>query len=292
MAKQLAFVLGGGGGRGALQAGALRALLESGYKPALLVGTSAGAINAAYLALKGVDLNGVAALELAWQEAAKLNLYPSNYLWLSVRAVFNRPTPIVYQRVTDFFIAHGVTPELRFKDICDVRLFLVAADLNNGRPKLFGQNPEDSVLEGLLASTALPPWVTPIQRPGQILVDGGVISNLPVEPALSQGATEIIALDIRDFRDVPAEMQGFGSFLSRLIGTVENRQVEMELALAAARRVQVRHIHLIWKDPVPVWDFSRTDKLIQHGYEAMRAEIDNWQPEKRPWWAKWMSRDE
>jgi NTE family protein len=287
MAKQLAFVLGGGGGRGALQAGALRALLESGYKPAMLVGTSAGAINAAYLALRGIDLKGVASLESAWGEAAKLNLYPSNYLWLSVRAVFNRPTPAVYQRVTDFFIAQGVTSELRFKDIRDVRLLLVAADLTNGRPKLFGQNPEESILEGLLASTALPPWVTPIQRPGQVLMDGGVISNLPVEPALSLGATEIIALDIRDFRDVPAEMQGFGSFLARLIGTVENRQVEMELALAAARRVRVRHVHLVWKDPVPVWDFSRTDELIQHGYEVMKAEMDNWQFEKRPWWVIW-----
>jgi NTE family protein len=287
MTKQLAFVLGGGGGRGALQAGALRALLESGYKPAMLVGTSAGAINAAYLALRGMDLKGIAALESAWLEAAKLNLYPSNYLWLSVRAMFNRPTPAVYQRVTDFFITHGVTSDLRFKDIRDVRLFLVAANLNNGHPMLFGQNPDDSVLEGLLASTALPPWVTPIQRPGQILMDGGAISNLPVEPALSQGATEIIALDIRDFRDVPAEMQGFGSFLARLIGTVENRQVEMELALAAARRVRVRHIHLQWKDPVPVWDFSRTSELIQYGYDGMKAEINNWQPEKRPWWARW-----
>ena len=91
MTKQLAFVLGGGGGRGALQAGALRALLESGYQPAMMVGTSAGAINAAYLALRGVDLKGVAALELAWKEAAKLNLYPSNTLWLSVRAVLTAP---------------------------------------------------------------------------------------------------------------------------------------------------------------------------------------------------------
>jgi NTE family protein len=287
MTKQLAFVLGGGGGRGALQAGALRALLEAGYMPSMLVGTSAGAVNAAYLAIMGIDLKGIAALEQAWREAARLNMYPSNYLWLSVRAVFNRPTPVVYQRVTDFFVSHGVTRELRFKDIHGARVYLVAADLNNGHPRIFGQDLQDSVLEGLLASTALPPWVTPIHRPGQLLIDGGALSNLPVEPALSLGATEIIALDIRDFRDVPAEMQGFGSFLSRLIGTVENRQVEMELALAAARRVRVRHIHLKWKDPVPVWDFSRTADLIQHGYAVMKAEIEVWQSEKRPWWSRW-----
>ena len=292
MNKQLAFVLGGGGGRGAMQAGALRALLEAGYKPGMLVGTSAGAVNAAYLALRGIDLDGITALESAWQEAAKLNLYPSNYLWLSVRAVFNRPTPAVYHRVTDFFLSQGVTPELHFKDIHGVQLYLVAADLNSGRPMIFGQDPEDSIMQGLLASTALPPWVTPIQRPGQLLIDGGVISNLPIEPALSQGATEIIALDIRDFRDVTPEMQGFGPFLAKLIGTVENRQVEMELAPAAARHIRVRRVHLKWKEPVPLWDFSRSADLIQHGYEVMKTEINTWQAEKRPWWARWIKRDE
>jgi len=49
----LAFVLGGGGARGALQAGALRALWEAGLRPDLWVGTSAGAVNAAFLAVKG-----------------------------------------------------------------------------------------------------------------------------------------------------------------------------------------------------------------------------------------------
>lgn len=287
MKKQLAFVLGGGGGRGALQVGALRALLEAGYKPDMLVGTSAGAINVAYLALRGIDLKGIAALELAWQEAAKLNLYPSNYLWLSVRTLFNRPMGTVYHRVMDFFISQGVTRELRFKDVGGVQLYLVAADLNSGVPMIFGQNPEDSVLEGLLASTALPPWVTPIQRPGQLLIDGGAISNLPIQPALSLGATDIIALDIRDFRDVTPDMQGFGPFLAKLIGTVENRQVEMELELAAARRIRVRRVHLQWIDPVPLWDFSHSADLIQHGYQVMKDEIRNWQPEKRPWWEKW-----
>lgn len=290
MSQTLAFVLGGGGGRGALQAGALRALLETGYMPDMLVGTSAGAVNATYLALKGIDMNGVNALAMAWDEAAKLNLYPSNYLWLSVRAIFNRPTPTVYHRVMDFFLSHGVTPDLRFKDLRGVQLYLVAADLNAGHPVVFGQDPEESILEGLLASTALPPWVTPVQRPGQLLIDGGAISNLPIEPALSQGATEIIALDIRDFRDVTPDMQGFGPFLAKLIGTVENRQVEMELALAAARRIPVRHVLLKWHDPVPLWDFSHSADLIQHGYQLMMNEIQSWEKKKGPWWMRWINR--
>ena len=55
----LAFVLSGAGNRGPLEVGALRALIEAGHQPDLLVGTSAGAINAAYLAAWGVSLETV-----------------------------------------------------------------------------------------------------------------------------------------------------------------------------------------------------------------------------------------
>ena len=66
MKKCTAFVLGGGGSRGALQVGAMRALLEAGIAPDLLVGTSIGAGNATGLALWGADLAGLTALEAVW----------------------------------------------------------------------------------------------------------------------------------------------------------------------------------------------------------------------------------
>jgi NTE family protein len=85
MKKPLAFVLGGGGARGALQVGALRALYEAGYRPDMMVGTSAGAVNATYLALRGFDERGLDQLEQAWLEAAWDDLLPPNYLQLALR---------------------------------------------------------------------------------------------------------------------------------------------------------------------------------------------------------------
>ena len=55
MKKNLAFVLSGGGSRGAMQAGALRALVEGGYTPDMVCGTSIGAINGAFLAVHGFN---------------------------------------------------------------------------------------------------------------------------------------------------------------------------------------------------------------------------------------------
>lgn len=284
MRKCLAFVLGGGGARGALQVGAIRALVERGYLPDLLVGTSVGAVNATFLALNGLSPESLDRLAEAWRSAISADLLPSNYLWLTVRALFNRPATYPAHRLRAFFVAQGLSPEMRFRDIRGARLVLVAADLSTGRPVLYGADLQQSVLEGVLASTALPPWVAPLEKDGQLLIDGGVISNLPIEPALSQGATEIIALDLVDPRGVSSSVPGFGPFIYRLLTTVEQRQVNLEKALAAARNVPVRHLSLLGDTPVAVWDFRHTEQLIARGYENALQEIDSWvQEERRPW---------
>lgn len=288
MKKQLAFVLGGGGARGALQVGALRALIEAGYQPDLLVGTSAGAINATFMAVRGMSLQSITELVQAWHDAATAEFFPQNYLWLTVRALFRRPDVHTSHRLRDFFVSHGLGPELRFGDIQGIRLVLVATDLNASQLALYGLDPAEYVLEGLLASTALPPWVTPIERDGSLLMDGGAISTLPIEPAMLTGATEIIALDLYDPNSLPHEPNGFGPFLAKLLNTVERRQTEMELALASARRVPVHYLHLRAPDSVPLWDFSHAGELIEIGYELARAQIPRWQAESKPRFLKWL----
>lgn len=271
--KGVAFVLGGGGARGALQVGALRALLESGEKPDMLVGTSIGAVNSAFLALHGAHLDALAKLETAWLDTPKANLLPPNYLWLTVRALFRRRTESFGHRLRAFFIEHGISPELRFGELSGPRLYIVAADLINHRTVVFGQNPDDLVLEALSASTALPPWVPPIQKEGEYLMDGGAVSPLPIEPALRMGGRRIIALDITDPRPMPHSKQDFGAFLAQLITTVEMRQIETELALAKASRAALLHLPLRADNPTPLWDFEGSAQLIERGYQLTRQHL-------------------
>jgi NTE family protein len=287
---KVALVLGGGGARGALQVGAIRALLEAGIRPGLLVGTSVGAINATYLAVRGVTLEGVEGLVGAWHDAAKADLLPASYLWLTLRVLFNRAGWRPYHRMREFFVEQGLSPKLRFGDIQGVRLILVAADLNAGRPMLYGTDPQQSVLEGLLASTAVPPWVHPLEQGERLLMDGGVVSNLPVEAALEQGARAIIALDVADPRAIAAGDQGFGPFLGKLMSTVEQRQRELELALARASGVPVYHIGLRSDEAVPLWDFRHTDDLVACGYDITRLEVAGWPQERRSWWRAGLAR--
>jgi len=275
MAKKLAFVFSGGGSRGALQVGALYALLEAGIQPDFLIGASIGAVNATFLAINGFSRDSLDRLKTAWLGADTSDMFPANYLWLTLRAMVGRTSADPSRRLKEFFIASGITPELCFTHLELLKLVIVSTDLNTGQPILHGEEPEEKILDALLLSTALPPWFMPVRKQERYLMDGGVVSNLPVEPALKLGATEIVALDLTDSREMLGQGNRFSGFLDRLIYSVEKRQLDLELELAEARGIPMLYLDLTGEDPIPIWDFQHTDELIIQGYEIAQREIDN-----------------
>jgi NTE family protein len=274
MDKKLAFSLSGGGSRGALQVGAFYALLEYGLKPDILVGVSIGAVNAAFLGLNGFTKDSLDRLTEAWHTAGDLDLLPANYIWLTVRAMFNRSSNDPSRRLKKFFIRNGVHPELNFSEVNHARLVIVSSDLNTGEPILHGTLPDDKVLDALLLSTALPPWFMPVRRQDRYLVDGAIVSNLPVEPALKLGASQVVAFDLNDARDLLDSGDGVRGFIDRLVYSVEKRQSALELELAEARGIPLLFLGLTGEIPVPIWDFNHTDDLITRGYEITRQAIE------------------
>jgi NTE family protein len=288
MNKNLAFVLGGGGARGALQVGAIKALLEAGYQPDLLVGTSIGAANAAYLAVYGCTPKTIAALAEVWRRAFGADLLPMGYMRLTMRTLLRRTRMSDHSQLQDFFTSYGFPKDLRFGDLQNIKLIVVAADLKSGRPALFGQDPHELVMTGLLASLALPPWFMPLTGDGRYLVDGTFVSSLPIEPALMQGASEIIALDLSDPEGDSAELHGMLPYIEKLLNTMEQRQIDLELKIAAATQVSVKRMALYGESPVAIWEFQRAEELMRRGYEIASREIDQWRPDNLPWWRKWL----
>ena len=274
MTRTLAFVLSGGGARGALQVGALQALLEHGLTPEMLVGTSIGSVNAAFLALHGFSRESLDGLAEAWRGVANQDLLPANYVWLAVRAMFGRTVKDPAARIREFFITHGITPELQFSALDKPRLVIVSTDLNTGQPVLHGLEPEEAVLDALLLSTALPPWVMPVKNRGRYEMDGGLVSNLPIEPALRAGATEIVALDLLDTRE-PMGRNRIAGILEKVSIVVEKRQADLELELARALGVAILYVDLVGKTPFPIWDFKHPDELIAEGYEITHRLLKN-----------------
>jgi NTE family protein len=276
MKQCTAFVLGGGGSRGALQVGALRALLEAGIVPDLLVGTSIGAVNAAGLALWGVTPGGIDALERAWHGISSAQMLDPNTRWLILRSIIGRTSNLTQRKVEGYLESVGMTRSLRFRDIPRIRLALVSADLAAGEPVIFGEDPEESVLEGVLASIALPPWFAPLQKDAHVMVDGGALSNLPIEPAVRMGATEIIALDLDDPPSEFADNLSIMHYIGKYMVAIQSRFACLETALAEARGVPVRRVafHGLAKDHI--WDFSRCRELIPAGYERTKQQIAEW----------------
>lgn len=274
--NKLAFVLSGGGARGALQVGALRALLEAEIYPDMLVGTSIGAVNATYLATQGVSLASVDGLVQAWEKASELDLLPTNYFRLALQSFTQISRDGVYQRMQDFFISQGLMPGIRFNDLEGVSLVLVATDLNSGGTILYGPESELSILDCLMDSITLPPWIMPNKRGEHLLMDGGLISNLPIEPALKNGAESIIALDLNDLREPPISGPEIGKLIAKLLFAVAKRQTDLELALAERSQIPVLRINLLGEDAIALWDFHHTQSLIQQGYDAMVNKIPDW----------------
>jgi NTE family protein len=183
-----AFVFSGGCSLAAVQVGMLRALSERGVLPDLLVGTSAGALNAAFVAGHGADRAAVDRLASVWT-----GLHGHGPLGLDVR----RAARALAGRAPAFCSADRlralVQRHLTFDDLADapLPLTLVATDLLSGREVALSAGP---ARDAVLASAALPGLLPPVDWDGRPLVDGALADNTAISQAVASGADEIYVL--------------------------------------------------------------------------------------------------
>ena len=189
--KRTAFVLGGGGNLGAIQVGMLGAALEAGLTPDVLIGCSVGALHAAVLAGEP-SLKGVAVLERVWRGVDVASLFPSgrSVLGLLTSRGLALRNDIALRRLVETSV-----PFRRFEDAL-VPLHVVTTSLRTGRERWFDSGP---VIEPILASAALPAVFPPVQIDGELLVDGGVVDNVPVSRGVAVGAERVVVFHVGNF---------------------------------------------------------------------------------------------
>lgn len=271
----IAFVLGGGGNRGALQVGALQALLEAGIRPEMLVGASAGAVNATFLAGDPTPA-GVRRLGDIWQQVTKEDVYPGGPLRVIWHLLTHRDSLYPSDNFRAFLEANA-PPGVRFFYQVAAPLYIVAADLATGRPFIFGNEIEEQVLDAVMASVAVPPLHPPWRHRGRLLVDGGVAANLPVGVAVEKGATEVYALEV--WGGQPPRKAHWNLWETAIwsIGALMRQQWERDLALVAAHpEVTLHHLPLYTERPLRFDDFSQAAELIAEGREAAAAYLAAW----------------
>jgi NTE family protein len=187
-----AFVFSGGASLGALQVGMLEALYEQGVRPDMLVGTSAGALNAAFVASRPQTTATAAALGSVWLSLQRDDIFPVSLSTL-VGGLCGRRDHLVPARGLRQLVQRYVG----FEDLADspIPLHLVAFDLSKGCEVLLSQGP---AVESVLAAASIPGVFPPVAIAGRRLIDGGVVNNTPISHAVGLGAARIYVLPTED----------------------------------------------------------------------------------------------
>ncbi len=186
-----AFVLGGGGVLGAVEVGMLRALLERGITPDLVLGTSVGAINGALLAT-GPGPAVVDRLTDLWQSVADsgAEVYGDRALRTLRRALTTgthlySPDPLRERIAAEL-------GDVTFEDL-PVRLEVCAASIERAAEHWFTSGP---VVPAVVASAAVPGLLPPAEVDGEHYLDGGIVNSIPLGRAVERGATRVFVLQV------------------------------------------------------------------------------------------------
>jgi len=177
---RIGIALGSGAARGWAHIGVLKALSEMGIQPAIICGSSMGALIGASYCLGKLDV-----LEDWCSQLTRAGIIR----FLDVKG-FRSSGLLQGQRLMRYLEEHIGDQEI---DQLSERFACVATDIETGREIWLKQG---SVLQQVRASIALPGLFTPHHLHGQWLVDGGLVNPVPVSLCRAMGAEVIIAVDV------------------------------------------------------------------------------------------------
>ncbi|HEV2361150.1 MAG TPA: patatin-like phospholipase family protein [Acidimicrobiales bacterium] len=260
-----AFVLSGGGSLGAVQVGMLEALAERGVEPDLVIGTSAGAINAAYIAGHGTSLAAVKGLGSVWRGLRRGQVFPMSPLRHVLALAGARPSLCSADGLRRLIAQH--LPYKRLEDAA-IPIHVVATDLLSGREVLLSEGDAESAV---LASAAIPGVLPPVSREGLMLVDGGVADNAALSQAVALGADEVYLLPTGFACSLPRPpASALGVAMQALTLLIEQRLV-MEVAQFEGH-ARLRLLPPLCPLAVSSSDFTQAGTLI----DRARRETHKW----------------
>lgn len=268
-----AFVMSGGGNRGALQAGALLELLEAGLTPDILVGTSAGALNAGVLATDPT-LAGAQRLAEIWTGARKDDLFPGNTITMLARLAQGHS--LFSSDALRRFVEQTLPADRRrFGDLRGVRLYITASNLNTGQIYLYGNHPDASLADAMVASAAHPLAFPPVSYADMQLVDGGVVLNVPISVAIEHGATEIYVLNVGYGGQLVPDQENIIQVLGRAIDVMMYQPLLLDLKHAAANpQITLHHIQMAAFQGMQMWDLSQSAAMVRFGQQTVRRYLE------------------
>ncbi|WP_189328957.1 patatin-like phospholipase family protein [Actinoplanes ianthinogenes] len=185
----VAFVLGGGGVLGAVEVGMLRALFRAGFRPDVVVGTSIGAVNGALVCAEPGEAVTDRLVRL-WASPEAAAVYGDSIgrqlRRFAARTHLHSPLPL--RRLLEGELGeHATFADLRVPFHC------CAASIERAAEHWFDSGP---LVDAVLASSAVPGLLPPMEIGGEHFVDGGIVNSIPISEAVRLGAKLIFVLQV------------------------------------------------------------------------------------------------
>lgn len=261
-----AFVLSGGGSLGAVQVGMLLALAERDITPDLVVGTSAGAINAAWVAGRP-GLDGARDLADVWRAVRRDDVFPVRPL-VGLLGFLGRTDHLVPAEPLRALLRRHLT-YTRLED-ATLPVQVVTTEITSGIEVVHSRG---DAVDAVAASAAIPGVFPAVTIDGRELVDGGVANNTPISHAIDAGATTVYVLPTGyacSLRGAPRGALGMALQAITLL-------VQQRLVADVARyqdRVDLRVLSPLCPLTVSPLDFSHTAELIERARTSAVAWLE------------------
>ena len=263
-----AFVLSGGASLGAIQVGMLEALFERGIAPDLVVGSSVGAINGAFVAGRKPTPETAHELGDIWRGLSRNAIFPLNPLTGLIGFVGRSSHLIPNGNLRRLVERHAAIDRL---EDSPVPLHLIVTDVLSGQELRLSRGP---AVDAVMASAAIPSAFPPIEFEGRLLMDGGVSDNTPISHAVALGADEVYVLPTGIACDVTSPPRGALAMLLHAVTIITQQRLHLEIELY---RERARLVVLPPPCPQPVQpiDFSHAAELIEQSLEDGRLFLDS-----------------
>jgi NTE family protein len=284
-----AWVLPGGSTFGAIQAGLATALFESGVAPDMLVGTSVGSLNAAWLA-GDPSMHGAEKLREMWQSMRRSDIFPVQITKI-LAGKFGLSNHLIGNRGLAKWLLRTV-PYRQIEQAC-VPLTVTATDVDTGDAVHFEEGP---LLPALVASCSIPGVFPPLRVGDRWLIDGGPAAYMPISRAVEQGADRVYVLPcggLEPFESGHARQRGIGSIATlpqpkvppRSISGVNGAALGAAMVAAAKLDIQVNSTRCeLYVLPAP-----SINNLSPYSFEHVGALMDaawrvaaDWLPRASP----------
>jgi NTE family protein len=263
--RPVAFVLGGGGSRGAVQLGMLQAMAPTGLTPDLVVGTSVGSFNGALIAQ--APATALLELESVWSHIDRDNVFPGGVIRQTIAATAaNRSFVFDSAPLADLLRAH--LSARTFEELA-VPFVAIATDLDSGQRV---ELESGDLVSALLASSAVPvayPWV---EREGRRLVDGGLVANVALRQAYDRGARTIVVFDCGIFAARGRWSEGIVGVLAQSLAIAGRQQLATDIRVA--EDAVVVYLPVLESFPTTIFDFEGTQDLADLGRTMTATFLD------------------